>query len=231
LRSKKFVLTQLNHLDFDTGICFSYNPKSQGCCYNASMHAAECLARVFYFTKDVNLLKIIEKVVDFVTYRQKDNGVWYYSFQKFSDSERKQIDFHQGFILESYYEIVQLTGFSKPSWEEAIEKGLSFYMNNQFESNGRSLWRIPKIFPIDIHNQAQGIITFSIFGDINPKYHLFAKKIATWTIKYMQNRKDGSFYYRINKNFINKIPYMRWSQAWMLLAFSVYLKKSLLEKQ
>jgi hypothetical protein len=32
--------------------------------------------------------------------------------------------------------------------------------------------------------------------------------------------KEGYFYYQIYPLIINKIPYMRWGQAWMLLALS-----------
>jgi len=33
--------------------------------------------------------------------------------------------------------------------------------------------------------------------------------------------KEGYFYYRIYKNnYVNKMPYIRWGQAWMLRALS-----------
>jgi hypothetical protein len=35
--------------------------------------------------------------------------------------------------------------------------------------------------------------------------------------------KKGYFYYQIGKRYRSKIPYMRWSQAWMLLTFVKYL--------
>lgn len=94
-----------------------------------------------------------------------------------------------------------------------------YYMEKQFLDNGRSLWRLPKEFPIDIHNQAQGIITFSLLSDYCDNAADFAKTIAKWTIKNMQSDK-GFFYYRIYKHYVNRIPFMRWSQSWMLLALT-----------
>ena len=75
---------------------------------------------------------------------------------------------------------------------QAIEKGLHYYKTVQFFDNGQSLWRIPKIYPVDIHNQAQGIITFSLLKEFNKEYFAFAGKIVEWTIKNMQD-KHGYF--------------------------------------
>ena len=82
---------------------------------------------------------------------------------------------------------------------------------------------MPKKYPIDIHNQAQGIITFSKLSEFDDKYGNFAETILKWTINNMQDKK-GYYYYRKYKHFTNKISYMRWGQAWMLLAFAEYLK-------
>jgi hypothetical protein len=101
----------------------------------------------------------------------------------------------------------------------SITKGVEFYKNEQFFPNGRSMWRLPKKWPVDIHNQAQGIITLSLLKDYHPEYLNFSKTIARWTIENMQD-KIGYFYYRKYPLFTNKISYIRWSQAWMLLALS-----------
>ena len=85
-----------------------------------------------------------------------------------------------------------------------------------------SYWRIPKKWPVDIHNQSQGIITFSMFEDYDPGYLGFAEKIAMWTIKNMQDA-NGRFYYQKWPFVINKIDYMRWNQGWMFLALTKLL--------
>jgi hypothetical protein len=53
----------------------------------------------------------------------------------------------------------------------------------------------------------------------------FAKKIASWTINNMQDT-SGYFYYQKWPLLINKIPYMRWSQAWMLLSLAHILEQA-----
>jgi hypothetical protein len=89
----------------------------------------------------------------------------------------------------------------------------------QFFDSGQSLWRLPRQWPTDIHSQSQGIITFSKLKDLDRNYLPFAKKIAAWTITHMQDKK-GYFYFRKYPWFTNRIPYMRWGQAWMMLALS-----------
>ena len=95
----------------------------------------------------------------------------------------------------------------------------------QQKPDGQGIYRYPKKYPVNIHNQAQGIITFTRaaafgFGD---HYLDFARTIAEWTIKNMQDL-DGHFYYLKYPLFTNKIPYIRWSDAAMAYALSVYLK-------
>ena len=50
-----------------------------------------------------------------------------------------------------------------------------------------------------------------------------AKRIFTWSLKTMQS-ESGYFFYQKKRFFKNKISYMRWSQAWMLLALATLLK-------
>jgi hypothetical protein len=49
-----------------------------------------------------------------------------------------------------------------------------------------------------------------------------AKRIVAWSLKEMQS-PSGFYFYQKKRFFKNRIPYMRWSQAWMLLALSTLL--------
>jgi rhamnogalacturonyl hydrolase YesR len=179
----------------------------------------------YYFIKDEKIKKTCIDLVNFVISRQKEDGRWNYSLDLETNREREQIDFHQGFVLESISNIADRIQEKNESWGNSVRKGLEFYRNKQFFQNGRSVWRYPREFPIDIHNQSQGIITFSRLSSFDPGYLDFAGIIASWTIKMMQSQK-GYFYYRLNKRFPNRIPYIRWSQAWMLLALTFLLSGS-----
>ena len=159
------------------------------------------------------------QAIDYVLSVQKDNGAWYYSYNPENDTERKQIDFHQGFVLMSLHNYAINAKDSDEKIKLAIAKGLDFYAKEQFFDNGKSKWRLPKEWPVEIHNQAQGIITFIELSNYNTKYKDLANEIAAYTIQNMQHKK-GYFYYQIHKRYSIKISYIRWSQAWMLLALA-----------
>lgn len=217
----------LNYLFKKNGITyFKYKPINldSWIVYNASIIAANYVAKIGITFNYPNLIEISKNAVDFVIHHQKNNGSWYYSLDLNTGKERKQIDFHQGFILDSIYDFIEYTEPINDKYMKALIKGAEFYKNEQFFPDGRCKWRWPRIWPIDIHNQAQGILTFTKLSRINREYFDFAKKIAIWTIENMQD-ESGHFYCQKWPFFTNKIPYIRWGQAWMLLALATLLKK------
>jgi hypothetical protein len=217
----KYILEELPVSETTEGICFSYTDYQKDCCYNASMLGAEMLARIYSLDHDVVIKDKIRQAINYVISHQNSNtGVWNYSINEKTGEERHQIDFHQGFILCSLYNTTKYCGILDDSKiDKALRIGLNFYKHNQFMPNGQSYWRVPKKYPVEIHNQAQGIITFSLLKDYSDEYLPFANTICQWTIDNMQSQK-GYFYYRKFRTYTNKIPYMRWSQAWMMLALS-----------
>jgi hypothetical protein len=211
----EFILKDLPLTKTKEGICFSYTTLGVDCCYNASLLAAQTLSQIYSITKEPSLLEKIKPAMDFVLSKQFDDGHWNYSIEIETGVERKQIDFHQGYVIDCIKEILKNTEINDNKCKTAIEKGIDYYYKEQFFESGQSKWRLPKIYPVEIHNQSQGIITFCD----SEKYKHFATVIAKWTIENMQG-KCGYFYYRKLKNYIHKIPYMRWSQAWMFTALT-----------
>lgn len=191
----------------------------------AAALSAELLAIVYSISKEEKLKAIIQSAIDFILAHQKEDGHWNYSLNIETGNEREQIDFHQGFILCSLEHIKRLLEIEDKRLDKAIVNGLEYYKTVQFFETGKSLWRIPKEYPVEIHNQAQGIITFSELSSYDNSYLGFSTKIAEWTIENMQDKK-GYFYYRKFKRYTNKIPYMRWSNSWMLLAMTTLMSKN-----
>jgi len=217
--AKDFIISELPQYRDDSGLCISYTPVKRDICYNASLLAGEVLAMEYYFTQDESLKNLVFDMVDFVVKRQKSNGSWAYSEDIRSGKERLQLDFHQGYIIESIFEIMKYLKIKKDEWDNAIKKGLEYYKNVLFMDNGQSYWRYPKKYPIDIHNQSQGIITFNKIYKYDKNYFEFSKKILRYTIRNMQS-VHGYFYYQKFIFHTHKISYMRWSQAWMFLAMT-----------
>jgi hypothetical protein len=223
LSAAAFTKKDLQVIHTDKGSCISYTPLFKDCCYNASLLGAEILARAYSLDGDSSRLELIKNAVDFVVNFQHDDGHWNYSRDIVTGNERKQVDFHQGYVLDSIYLIKELIKAENEKWNAAIKRGADFYADQQFFRDGRSLWRWPVEYPVEIHNQSQGIITFNRLASIDVQYGLFAEKIAQWTIENMQD-STGYFYYRKMKYYTNKISFMRWSNAWMFLALSSLVK-------
>jgi len=214
-----YIIKDIPITKFKEGISFSYTHKSKGSCYNASLLAAEVLAKSDIINGANKYSELIEQAVTYVLSKQKELGEWWYSFNPETHKERNQIDFHQGFVLVSLRNLNRLCCFKNLNLEDAIQKGLDFYKKKQFLNNGQPMWRLPKRWPVDIHNISQGIITFSLLSNKREVYHSFAKNIAEWAINNMQSSK-GYFFYRKYSIGTNKISFMRWGQAWMLLALT-----------
>jgi hypothetical protein len=196
--------------------------KTNSTIYNASAYGVMLLANTYRYNQNENYVAISNKIMNYILSKQKSNGSWYFS--EINEKERIQIDFHQGFILDGIYDFIRYTIPNEKKYMNALLKGAKFYKNEQFLQDGRCKWRYPHLWPIDIQNQAQGIITFSKLSDIRLEYLEFAKTIAKWTIDNMQDEK-GYFYYQKWPLLTNKIPYIRWAQASMMLALATLLER------
>ncbi len=218
----EFMHKDLALTEDETGVCVSYSTVTTDCCYNASMLGAELLAKIYSISGRTDDRDLALRLADFTVARQQNDGHWNYSIDIESGKERTQIDFHQGYVLDSLHYVQKYCKPEHDRYKTAIKKGLEFYKNQQFFEDGRAIWRVPKKWPVEIHNQSQGIITFSRLGEYNSDFKNFAKVISNWTIDNMQ-AKDGHFYYKKYPLYKIKTPFIRWSQAWMFLALTELL--------
>lgn len=190
---------------------------------NASAQGLEAISHLLLIYEDEELKDVCEKLANFLIKKQRDDGSWVYSVSK-NGKVRIQLDFHQGYMIDG---LLAFFPYSKNKDEiiSCVEKGAKFYKEILFLENGESYYRYPLRYPVDIHNQTQGIITSSKLGILDVKYLEFARKIAEWTIPKMQD-KWGYFHYQKWPFHTNKVPHMRWGQAWMMLALATLLEKA-----
>jgi hypothetical protein len=219
--SCNFILNDLHIEENENGICFSYTPLDQNIVHNASLLGAALLARISKYRPSDKYRSMSKRAMEFSLFYQEKDGSWAYSMDR-KGNKRMQIDFHQGFVLDSIMGIVSDLDLKVDDYRTALENGINYYWNQQFNDNGQSKWRIPKSWPVDIHCQAQGIITFSKFARSfdDAEYLNKAKKIASWTASEMCDGQ-GNFYYQKWPMMTNKIPYLRWSQSWMFLSLAM----------
>jgi hypothetical protein len=212
-----FILKDLNRT-YDAGgnFAFSYSPLDRSVVYNASLLGSRLLSRVYSHTQENELIDVARKSVRFCCDNQNDDGSWSYGKQHF----HKWIDnFHTGYNLECLADYARYSG--DQSYEGNMEKGFEFYLGNFFTQEG-----IPKYYhnstnPVDIHSAAQLVITLFKTGRAVENIRL-ANRVLEWTIDNMQSEK-GYFFFQLNGFFSSRIPYMRWAQAWMFYAMSMYI--------
>jgi hypothetical protein len=217
----------------ERGTFISYSSeKKPRLIFNASILTAELILKYVKFRNNtseiidgINIFDLSKKLIESIINQQLENGSWYYGFS-FEDENYKQIDFHQGFVIDSLLNISNISDDKQlgNKAKMAYEKGIKFMATNQIDNLGSFGWRYPQKYPIDIHNQAQGLISFSL--STTSEYDQILQKTFLFTVNNFWNPNRKYFYYQIHKLFINKIHYIRWSSAWMLYALTIYVKRN-----
>lgn len=212
-----FILKDLHFDDYKGEKMISYSPlQGNYLVSNASLLGSKVLAYCYKYTKKDEYLEIARSSVKACCLGQAEDGSWTYS----QVPPKQWIDsFHTGYNLDGLMAYEKLTG--DKSFHDNIEKGFDFYIKNFFNEDGSPKYYHNEQYPIDIHCPGQLLVTLHSLNKYDDYYHL-ADKVLEWTIKNMQDEK-GYFYYQIKKSKNSKIPYMRWSNAFMFYAMSYYL--------
>jgi hypothetical protein len=210
---KEFILNDLHRTTDGDSFCFSYTPIDKTAVHNANLLGASLLIRLYDVTGEPELRNAALESLAYTMKHQHDDGSWYYAetaMQSWIDS------FHTGFNLQAIRTFLKLG--EGEGYRSAYEKGVHFYSENFFLADGTPKYYHDRVYPIDIHAPAQAIAFFSGEGQA---YRELTDRVLGWTLEHMKDPK-GYFYFRKGRNWTNKIPYMRWSQAWMFHALTEY---------
>jgi hypothetical protein len=215
--SGRFLIDRINKtVDGDT-FCFSYTPGDQTCVHNVNLLAAELLSRVYAVTRSEEFREAAVAATRFTLARQRANGSWPYG----EGANQRWIDnFHTAFILVSLKRIIR--SLDEPAWADNLSAAYRFYVDGFFLADGRPKYYHNKLFPADAHSAAAAIVALVELGDWISGSLEMAEKVISWMLGNMQDR-TGFFYYQRNRFYTIKIPYIRWTQAWMLYAMARYL--------
>ena len=203
-----FIMRDLYHTREGDRLSFSYTPIDRLKVHNANILGAGLLARVYAHTKEKELYDYAKASAEYVLHYQRPDGSWYYAeeaIQHWTDS------FHTGFVLDSLDWYVRGTGDQTPV--NAIKTGFRYYIENFFLEDGSPKYYHDRIYPIDAHSPAQAFVTLTRLGGLDQRASNIRDHVRDWTLLHMRSPK-GFFYFQKHPNYINKIPYMRWVQAW-----------------
>jgi hypothetical protein len=216
--SAEFLRRVLYHEDVGGTACFSYTPHVQSQVHNANLLGAAFLCRVSRSAQDESLLQPALRAARFSVKRQMSDGSWCYGE---APTQRWIDNFHTGFNLCALDSIGRYTGVAE--FDDSLRRGLHFFIEHFFCPDGAPRYFHNATFPIDIHAAAQSIITLLTLRHLDDRAEPLAWAAYRWTVGHMLD-SAGFFHYQKCRGYTVKIPYMRWSQAWMLLALSTLLE-------
>jgi hypothetical protein len=215
----EYILNELYWTEGDVSAGFSYPlPSMRGGVHNANFLGAALLCRIYKHSGEKKLLDPALKVARYSAAQQHADGSWDYGE---AYSQRWVDNFHTGYNLCALRSICEYAGTSE--FESHICRGFEFYRNHFFREDGAPRYFHNRTYPIDIHSVAQSIITLLAFRDLDENNVSLALAVYRWAMNHMWD-KQGYFYYQTLSFYKIRISYMRWSQAWMLLALSTLLE-------
>ena len=200
----EFVQNDLpRQVEGDT-FCWGYYPGSPQRVLNATMKGARLCAQVYSVTRDERLLELAAATAAYVASHQRADGSWPYAI---GDTRDWADSFHTAYVLDAYDSYQRLTG--DDTFREVLERGWAYYRSSFFGDGGVARYYPGKTFPIDSTVCAQSLLTLCRFGDVET-----AANVAGWAIRNLQS-PDGGFHYQRRRHGVVRIPYMRWSSAYM----------------
>jgi hypothetical protein len=216
-----YLMNDNGYEQFGNGLCLHYSPCNPSLAYNSNAMAASFLLRLVSITQNVKMEDFATQMVNFVLDGQNPDGSWYYTDPKSKDGRFVDTidNRHTGFVLEHLK--IAAAILDRSELDTALVRGWNYYTQNLFDGY-LPKWSPEQVYPIDIHDVAQAIITSLQMGEIE-----FSSKIMEFALNYFFNGKD-EFYYKLFENGnLNKTVFIRWGQAWMFRAINKYLHCSI----
>ncbi len=201
-----FMLNDLKRLPDGDLFSFSYTPIDEYAVHNANLLGASLLIRLAELTGRDDAKDAALTALAYSMKHQREDGSWWYAEREASH----WIDsFHTGFNLQAirYF----LNGDAAPAYQAAYERGVEFYASRFFDASGRPSYYHDRVYPIDVHAPAQAMV---FFGE-EAGYRELAQRVGLWMIRNLQD-DAGHFYFQQTARYLNKVPYMRWGQAWAM---------------
>lgn len=214
----EFTLDVLFRREGGSKAFFSYTPLEQSGIHNANLFGASLLCRISLLTGRKMFLEPALDAARYSVGKQHEDGSWAYGELP---SQRWIDNFHTGFNLVALRRISEYIGTAE--FDPAIRRGLEFYKDHFFCEDGAPRYYHDATYPIDIHSVAQSIITLIELKNFAEGNIPLAYSVVNWGLRNMWDPR-GFFYFQQLPHYTVRISFMRWSQAWMLMALSTLLE-------
>lgn len=227
-----FLLYGLNSTERSSGsLAISYTVLDRSQCSNVNADAASILMRLGNAIARPGYCEAARKMLRFVLETQNQDGSWYYDALAPGVPRLPFIDgFHTGMVLSALTQMIpELRDRAlQEECKSALDKGLTFYLRNLFTADGRPLYSLKKLYPIDPYSCGQGINTLIdvslcpvVDSRLRQESEAMLRKLADQTLRLMLD-SDGSFFTARYRFRVFRLKSLRWAQAVLALAFIRY---------
>lgn len=215
LDAARFISAHL-YTEADGRQFYAYIPGETAFVHNASLWGAAWCAFAGQQLGDATLIEQALQVVRQSVGEQRTDGAWVYGARH----HHQFIDgFHTGYNLEALH--LLRSALATDEFDASIERGLQFYVEHFFESDGTARYYDTSVYPIDMHSFAQAVFTLLKVGG-RPQDVALCDKVVKRAIELMHVPDTGLFIYQKTRRFTNRINYTRWTQAWAYSALALY---------
>jgi len=202
-------------------LCLSYDLHSSWKVINVNAMASSFMAKLYKITGDARYERRSQSIMRWVISQRTPYEAWYYTDPPEASSITHD-NYHTGFVLDSIFDY--LTVFPGTDMKKVYMNALEFYKRELFLPNWAPKWMYDRDYPNDIHGCAQGVITFAKASAIDASYLDCSRDILEWTIRNLYSASESRFYYQKGRLGTKKFTLMRWCQAWMCYAISLFLR-------
>ncbi|GAA0810228.1 exopolysaccharide biosynthesis protein VpsJ [Colwellia asteriadis] len=219
LDAAHFIVKTL-YCEHENRTFFAYIPGETAFVHNASLWGAAWVGFVGSLTGNTEYKNLALRVAHQSVKEQATDGSWVYGARH----HHQFIDgFHTGYNLEALH--ILATALQTSEFDNAIRQGLAYYKAHLFEQDGTAKYYHNNRYPLDMHCVSQAIFTLLKVGGTQNDFDL-VEQIINKSIETLYLPKEKRFVYQKHKNFINKVNYIRWTQAWVYYSFAYFNRVS-----
>jgi hypothetical protein len=216
-----FLAEGLRRLEGRGGsICFSYTPIDSSHVHNANIIGAEYLLWAGHRFQRPEWVAVAEKAFRYTLDDQEESGAWDYWGPPDRGRLKRTVDpYHTGFVLRMLLRAHAIT--NAPATLEAARRGYRFMVEKLFDD---LLPRATESRPYPVNGIAvgEGLLTHLAFTPHDPVAAARDASLLRWANATFRD-PDGFYHYLWSPTHTNRLPMMRWVQAWMFLALASWL--------
>lgn len=229
----KFIVCGLNRSEQKEGggFCFSYTPVDRFQVHNANLFGAEFLIRIGLEMGRNDWVETGLAAASFSLSEIREDGTLNYWSNEQANG-LQQDTYHSGFEIRALNSIACLTGDKE--FRQAADKYFRTWLSDFFPKNGTPCRVRGQIGELEVHSCAEALLCAAKMSESgNFSKELLFKQVkgilsAVEKLWVSKDNYKGFFASKVQKNLgfeiKPKIPYIRWGQAWMMLALSEHMK-------